>query len=40
MQGKGLGEISDVECVLLVFEGILSFKVEPLLMPLGISVYI
>lgn len=40
MQGKGLREISDVEGVLLVFEGILSFEVEPLLMSLGIRVYI
>ena len=40
MQGKRLGEISDVECVLLVFEGILSFEVEPLLMSLCIRVYI
>jgi hypothetical protein len=40
MQGKRLREISDVEGVLLVFEGILSFEIEPLLMSLGIRVYI
>ena len=40
MQGKRLGEISDVESVLLVFKGILSFEVEPLLMTLGIRVHI
>ena len=40
MQGEGLGEISDMEGVLLVFEGILSFEVEPLLMSLGIRVYV
>jgi hypothetical protein len=40
MQGKRLGEISDMESVLLVFKGILGFEVEPLLMTLGISVHI
>ncbi len=40
MQREGLGKISDVEGVLLVFEGILSFEVEPLLMSLGIRVYV
>lgn len=40
MQGKWLGEISDVESVLLVFKGILSFEVKPLLMTLGIRVHI
>jgi hypothetical protein len=40
MQGKRLGEISDMESVLLVFEGILSFEVEPLLMSLGVCVHI
>jgi hypothetical protein len=33
-------KISDVECILLIFKGILYFEVEPLLMALGVSVYI
>lgn len=40
MQREWLGEISDVERILLVFEGILRFEVEPLLMSLRIRVYI
>ena len=40
MQRKGFGEISYIEGVLFIFKSIFNLEVEPLLVTLGVSVYI